>query len=258
MRINEVVGQFLKQYRVEHNLTLDDVATASQRYGSGWSAATVSNIEKGGGKADSLPTIMILLSALNDLEDEDWAREQAEYSLTDEEVQHDSLVMADLLGGVTGKITISKSFAAPVDVIIGILNGGKAALGDGLTKEERSQAVDAHLAKIKKIIDLYASISYLPADKKAMDFFDTHIPSAAEKRAAKKVGLNPDLVAAWCYSAYGRTLDEEANARAGEGASPQKRGRATRELVEEMENALRLLKNNSASTMANHESNGGD
>ncbi len=72
MRMNEIVGDWLRDKRDEHGLTLDQIATASHRYGSGWTAGTLSYMEKGGSKADALPTLMILLATLNDLTGEDF------------------------------------------------------------------------------------------------------------------------------------------------------------------------------------------
>ncbi len=72
MRMNEIVGDWLRGKRVEYGLTLDQIATASHRYGSGWTAGTLSYMEKGGSKADALPTLMVLLATLNDLTGEEF------------------------------------------------------------------------------------------------------------------------------------------------------------------------------------------
>jgi hypothetical protein len=63
-------------------------------------------------------------------------------------------------------------------------------------------------------------------------------PSLAEQRAGKKLDITPSAVAAWSLDLYGRSLDEESERRAGIGASAQKRGRMTREIIAEIANAL--------------------
>ena len=48
-------------------------------------------------------------------------------------------------------------------------------------------------------------------------------------------------VAAVCDVLYGHSLDEEAAKRAGEGATPQKRGRVTRVLADEILDYMRKV-----------------
>lgn len=70
-------------------------------------------------------------------------------------------------------------------------------------------------------------------------------PTSAEKRLANRLikeqqvlALDDYTVAAICDLLYGHSLDEEAAKRAGEGATPQKRGRVTRVLAGEILNMI--------------------
>ena len=63
-------------------------------------------------------------------------------------------------------------------------------------------------------------------------------PTLAEQRAAKQLGLTAKGTAALCQLAYNQSLDEEAAQRAGEHATPQKRGRETRIIRSELESLL--------------------
>lgn len=68
MKPSEVIGRFLKRYREDNGLTLEAVSDASHRWGTTWSAATIKNIERGGGKADSLPVIFTVIATIMTLE----------------------------------------------------------------------------------------------------------------------------------------------------------------------------------------------
>lgn len=59
-------------------------------------------------------------------------------------------------------------------------------------------------------------------------------PTLAEQRAADREKMPVRTLMAWCHMLYGHDLDTEAAERAGEGATPQKRGRATRIILGEI------------------------
>lgn len=63
------------------------------------------------------------------------------------------------------------------------------------------------------------------------------VPTLAEERAAKKLGVSPATVAGKARRLWGHTVDDEATKRAGEGASPQARGHVTRQLIKELQEA---------------------
>lgn len=67
------------------------------------------------------------------------------------------------------------------------------------------------------------------------------VPTAAERRAAKKLGVEPIRVAEAMYLWRGHSLDDEVRELAGEGASPQKRGRVTRKLVAALKDYMRQV-----------------
>lgn len=213
MRINEAVGRFLKQYRTEHGLTLDDIATASHHYGTNWTAAKIRDIERGGGSADSLPVILILLSALNDL------RYTKEMPISSDE----DLKIIDIFGDET-HVEIADGRFVSVNLIALILAGDTRTLDGGIWHGGKHP--------FKSSIPVVMSSH----DGKRTPEYST----AAESRAAAKLGLQPLEVTRFCINWFGHTLDEEASKRAGAGASPQKRGRATREIIQEMQDALHV------------------
>lgn len=262
MRMNEIVGDWLRGYRVEHELTLDQIADASHRYGSGWNNVNVLRMEKGGSKADALPTLMILLATLNDL-------------------TGDTLTMADVFTDYAGPVDLG-DYTTSYENVTAALQGEKVsftyASKDKLEHEVRSLATfmegttdidyDAALQKTSlhwsthDYVAPTATPMFSPSfTRKKHYMVSNHIPTAAEQRLEIRLrdaneGLfgtpsrvwtynsNSHLglaVAAICDVLYGHSLDEEAAKRAGEGATPQKRGRVTRVLAGEILDYMRKV-----------------
>ena len=73
------------------------------------------------------------------------------------------------------------------------------------------------------------------------DVVSDHAPTIAEKRAAENLDMHPYDLAAFCAVRFGHTLEEESYARAGDDSTPQKRGRATRLIIDEIRDTLKRL-----------------
>lgn len=257
MRMNEIVGNWLRGYRVEHGLTLDQIADASHRYGSGWNNVNVLRMEKGGSKVDALPTLMVLLATLNDLVGEE-------------------LKLADVFTDYAGIVNIG-DYETSYENVVSALEGGtasfhstnedlKQSLYDIVRNEDGAERPEAEGVRVRK--HLFVSDVATPRlDPTATPMFIiNHYPTMAEKRlwsrlldgyaltkdeaeAVNKIylflykrhyeGALP--IAAICDVLYGHSLDEEAAKRAGEGATPQKRGRVTRVLADEILDYMRKV-----------------
>lgn len=253
MKMNEIVGEWLQGYRVDHGLTLDQIADASHRYGATWSNANITRIENGGGKADALPTLILLLASLNDL-------------------TGDGLTLADIFTEYAGDVDIN-GYTTSYENVAHILQGSEVAFNtssedmkqffydmardwNGVQRPERGVWID------KFIIGDEATPYIDPTRNPTIAI--KHYPTAAEKRLENRLladTANDDdinklddwivsedleewggmVVAAICDVLYGHSLDEEAAKRAGEGASPQKRGRVTRVLADEILDYMRKV-----------------
>lgn len=221
MKLNEAVGEFLSCFRKEHGLTLDQIATASQQYGSGWSTGTLSLMERGGSKADSLATLILLVQSLNDLTNSD-------------------MTLADLFDrlsdlGVEVELTDSDSYsvAIPVVDIRDMLNGEhfKLTSTPAYGSDKWHEMVDRAWNEARSIArDMRPPIR----DSEEHERMKRHVPTLAEKRASKRIGVTPEIFGYWCISVYGHSLDDEAAARAGDDATPQKKGRVTRSIIAEI------------------------
>ncbi|KFI65333.1 hypothetical protein BCUN_1099 [Bifidobacterium cuniculi] len=63
-------------------------------------------------------------------------------------------------------------------------------------------------------------------------------PTSAEMRMASRLGVQPPVLVRNVDRLYGHSVDTEAAERAGEGATPQKRGRETRIIEGEVADAI--------------------
>lgn len=187
MKINDIVASWLRSYRAERGLTLDQIATASHKYESGWTSATLSHMESGGSKADSLETLLILLATLNDLNRDD-------LRLSDIFIDCDAVEVGD-------------GFEVDEDGFFNALGGRPVDIADPFEHA--------------RLIPLYATL--------------------AETRLANRSGVDSEALHEACMNLYGHSLDEEAAKRAGEGATPQKRGRVTRVLADEILDYMRKV-----------------
>lgn len=187
MKINDIVASWLRSYRAERGLTLDQIATASHKYESGWTSATLSHMESGGSKADSLETLLILLATLNDLNRDD-------LRLSDIFIDCDAVEVGD-------------GFEVDEEGFFNALGGRPVDIADPF---ERA-----------RLMPLYATL--------------------AETRLAKRNCVDAEALHEACMNLYGHSLDAEAAKRAGEGATPQKRGRVTRVLAGEILDYMRKV-----------------
>lgn len=210
MKINVAIGQYLRQFRQENNLTLEQIATASQRYGSGWTSGTISSMESGGSSVASLPNLLILLPTLTDLAD-------------GERISLESIF------GKAGELELANKGKSHAFIegsqILEVLSGKKVQ--PVMSREVELSSEDVAFGK--KMSRLFGSnnIDYI-------NHISKHVITPSEKRMAKKLSIHPFSVAVSCVAMYGHYLDDEIAERTGKNASPQKRGRVSRVIAEEV------------------------
>ena len=242
MKINEAVGAFVKRFRAEHDLTLEEIADASRQIGTTWTAATISAIERGGSKADALPTMLILSNALT----------RAYHQKHGEDDNMVSVV--DLLND-TKRLDITDTLTVNTDSVISLLTGDgygalvDADLADKWDKEFSERSARSLFVFTRRELEAEGRTPEEAREELnnalgdfAEQFMNWHLtPTASERRAAKKLGVEPIRVAEATYLWFGHTLDEEAKKIAGANASPQKRGRVTRKLVDALKDYMRQV-----------------
>lgn len=204
---------------------MDRVATEAVSQGGTWSSSTVASLEKGIA-AGSLENMIILAKTIS-------------------AINNKPFYLSDLFPG-EGDIELSDKLKISRNDLRSILSGHhvdveRESIVEQLTVEfinrKIASGLPSYFADLSmKVIDIASSI-YTGEIK-------THQPTLAEERAAKKLNITPLAVAAFCMLEYdGRTLDEEATNRAGKHSSPQKRGRATRTILEELDTLIDHITN---------------
>ncbi|WP_062304733.1 helix-turn-helix domain-containing protein [Demequina subtropica] len=212
---SEAVGRFVREYRHAHGLTMDAVARAGHSFGATWSLSSIQSIEAG--KASpTVPTLLTLALALG--------------SLTGE-----PLKLTDLFGAAEALAhPMLGTDSVPREWVERAL-GGDPVLPPG--RETRAaEAAEAAEAAGRTRAFPFLDVERITYGELAQ--LSSPAVSQAEYRAGRQLGVQPGRVQEVARALWGRSLDDESARRAGEGASPQKRGRATRRLLEELGAAL--------------------
>ncbi|WEV68747.1 hypothetical protein OZX73_05495 [Bifidobacterium sp. ESL0775] len=227
MRINQAINDWLDQVREANNLTLDQIATESKRYGTSWTTGFVSKINNSN-TISEVPNLIILVQTVN--------------SLTGQK-----LTLADVFPG-DGEIELNDE-GGHVDRadLRKILTGNEVEIDPALTADDIFSFIDRLTEKLYEGIPetmRKVSIYIVEIGQKVDVTTDGRKPSLAEQRAAKKIGIIPQALMVLCQLVFHRSLDEESAYRAGKNASPQKKGRETRKIIEYLDLYIDNLVNN--------------
>ena len=269
MKMNEVIGSFLKGYRKVHGYTLEQIASASHRYETGWSAATILSMEKGGSKVDSLPNVLLLVQTLNDIANNDGDEAYVRRNLTIGDAlalggdfargEYRTLRMYEDEDGFNCLLPIAGPDPSPYqteDTLVYLTeNFGvqEGALSDAFNDvevnlpewgesftEELSHKLTAREERSERLgggIAAHYGKDYWDLVGEVLN--DGCNSTMSEKRATEKLGMDDSLYFnVICLAKYGRRLNEEVAARVGKDANQQKRGRMTRKIVEEVRETL--------------------
>lgn len=233
LNMMKFLGRRLKEIRHERGLTLDDIATASQHFGTNWTSATISSMERGGSNIARLDVLMILTEAVTFTDDNGdvapmtlvdwfsiWGEEYGQYVVT---AENDPISLNDELS--TSRNNVAAALEGQPPTLFPLIG----------TKEQREELHRAVDMKDTTSTDT-ENRTHIPDRLRG----NAHVATLSEQRAAIKFGLSPELFACVVKMRYGHYLDEEVAKRAGADASPQKRGRVTRKIFEELGDHLTI------------------
>lgn len=218
--LSSAIGDRLRELRVDAELSQDDVAAAMRFLGVSWQRSTVATVEAGE-RSLSLEEVLVLALALSRLTHRDlrlsdllpqWTGKEAdEFRILVGELEVEASDLVAVLGG--RKVVASEAFTRP---------GVKLAdLEDAEVYRWRSREPGATVARGRE----------------------------AEQRAARKLGVEVDLVVAAAERTWGRGLTEERDRRLRDrlpkGTEPARAraisGHVTRELLEELAPSVKEL-----------------
>lgn len=204
--IAQVIGANANRIRNDCGATLVEVAAAANILGTKWNSSTVSRIEKG--RFDATPAMLVVLT---------WALDQVKHSAGG---SYTSVTMRDLLGGDDTSLEISPIAKMSSAQLIEFLGGGIASLVIG-------PAGKIPVDSLWKMFERFGPPgSTVP------------VVTDQDQRIARSMGIPVADLHDLSLKLWGRTLAAERDARGGESANAQKRGRITRELKAELRAVL--------------------
>jgi DNA-binding XRE family transcriptional regulator len=230
LSVDQAIGQRLREVRLELGLRQDQVATAARLVGLSWTQSTVAAIERGN-RALSLGEWFLLPMVMGSANGG-----TASYP-----------TLAELLPN-SGMVALSDETNANVDVLRAELAGqlgddSRHPFGDYDTPVARrlEEGTRRFVATVKELLPFWPGMTarnYKSAQQAAR--------SDAERKAARKVGVDALKLSVAAHGRYGRSFTAERDARVAEqapaDAAPRSlqalRGHVTRVMLAELAPAL--------------------
>lgn len=240
----QVIGDNVKRIRGNH--TLEELANAGRSYGATWSSGSLSAIERGDFK-ETIETITLLTLALGQLKQ----NELNHGDLNTDDFSEDFL-RSTIGGGITIRdllatdqvITLGGHPALTPDSLIDFLGGGSIYDLRGspaFSSWEMQQLMQAY--EEQKV--LFKSLKFPKYHLEFLVKIETFgAITETERRLATKSQIDPWELRAWSVHLWGNSIEHQRNEVAGRDATPQKKGRVTRELLNEIENSMRAKNGN--------------
>ncbi|NWO07250.1 MAG: helix-turn-helix transcriptional regulator [Alteromonadaceae bacterium] len=222
--IAQVVGENVK--RLRGNKSMETVATAGRIYGLNWSAGSISAIEKGNFKV-TLETLIALTSVLQN-EDEFIEGAGRSWNVKQRISLHELLKTSSPIEPVEDTKTTEPALLAWLQGEPLEINAGNSLMRKlfGLTDPTPDSSPFKGL-NLPKDFDISQSQSL------------TMPTTTGEERAAKSAGIHVYELIVWTEYLWGTKFEHKRDEEAGDGATPQKKGRITRNLVSQIQEAMK-------------------
>ena len=217
----EVVGENVKRLRGEKSM--ETVASAAQAFGLNWSAGSVSAIENGNFKV-TIETLMALTSILNN--EDNWIRGEDDVEAYALGPKLEELFKTD------SPIAVGKGSVTTHSAILKWLHGSQLETRLAPEMLEKAKEMIAISSSRLKSLNLPEGTTFGDLRTKYRN------PTAGEERAAKRAGVDVIELLAWSDSLWAMRFEERRDKLAGEGSTPQKKGRVTRNLISDIQAAM--------------------
>lgn len=222
MTLGQVIGQNVRLLRGSH--TLEELATHGRAVGATWSSGSISAIERGDFKT-TVETVALLALALDRLRGAEFLR--------------GNITSRDLLQ-TDQPIALGKTLATSTEELLRFLGGGYSGEVINTTYHltQAREGIGEQVAKLESL--------NLPND--SFDLFrrveEAGPETPATERLAKKIGADPYELRSWSVHLWGKTFEDHRDQIAGPDSTPQKKGRVSRELLEEIQTAMKEQRGN--------------
>lgn len=210
-----VLGRNVRAIREHHGLTMADVAKEVRSYGVKWSTGRLTQVEHGEGAA-TIQLLLVLALTLSDLTGEKVTPELLLTTDADVQLTPDQELTGQAFTDVfAGRTTTLLAHDIPEGV------------------QQASETVQRVLETNSVLGDILGGDVTFGAIRAA-----NKARTLADERAARKLGLTDTEFLAWSVRLWGKMMSAEVEERAEPGATPQKKGRITRQLMDEMRGAV--------------------
>lgn len=190
-----------------------DLAEHARQFGVRWNSGSIAKIEAG--TKPTVTTLVVLAAALE--------------SLTEESIRVENLLQAE------GPIEISDGVQVENSFMLARILGSEANLNSDV-----NEVLDRSLANSAAIFERRADTRTWPSDVSLKDVVEVHAQMGeSDQRIARSLDIRVDSLAAWSFKLWGAPFTAERDSRAGAQANAQKRGQITRQMKQEVQEAIR-------------------
>ncbi|MGO3067515.1 helix-turn-helix domain-containing protein [Corynebacterium casei] len=214
----QVVGKNVRNLRGAH--TLDDVAAYGRKFGATWSSGSVSAIERGNFKV-TIETLIFLAFALD--------------QVRGAETVGDGLTIRDLLDSDELIDFGANTIRTTTSDLMKFLSGQPS--GHVLNMEH---AMDLFSEQLKDWVGEMDEMN-LPTNLASFHIGveEGGTETRTDIRLAKKIGIHPYELRSWAIELWGKNFESRRDEVAGKDATPQKKGRVSRQLLNEIQEAMK-------------------
>lgn len=210
----QVIGANVRRLRGE--FTMEQLANEGRAYGVSWSAGSIGAIERGAFKPtiETLAALTLALSTLGLKEGQ----------------AHGKVALSELIQS-NGTIELNPSIWTETDDLEHWLRDSH------LDVRVSPAALRSMTSRANARLDEVKSMRF--PEGYVIDTTAFNEPSDTEMRLSKKAGIDPLELQVWARELWGRPIEDQRDVLAGDGATPQKKGRVSRELMHEVTEAIK-------------------
>lgn len=213
MELSEAIGANARAHRKRHGVTLDDVAKVARSYGLRWTSSRTGDFESGR-VSSTIGTVVAACMA---------------YS----EATGDPLTV-DAVLSTEHRLDLTSELRLTADRLKEILSGGNPTPLAGDTKSP-----DAIHEVFAGSVNAFreAAAKFPDVDMRTLKSVEEH-SGLATSRLAADLETSVQMINAASASLWNRSVEDERDSRAGEHATPQRRGHIMRTLKSELKQAI--------------------